>query len=68
MEGHPHIINKIILDPLNLFDLLGLKPDDNQTVVTYKRGPTVTLWTLHLTYTTHLQNNSKTPILRMITL
>ena len=55
-----------MLKPINFLDLLGLKPHNNQPVVTYKQGPNVTLWKLHLTQTTYLQNNSKTPTLRII--
>ena len=57
----------ILLKPLNFLFLAGLKPCNNQPVVPYYQGPTVTSWALYLTQTTHLQNNSKKPTLRMIT-
>ena len=53
--------------PLSFLYLAGLKPHNNQPVVTYEQGPTVTSWALYMTQTIHLQNNIKTPTLRMIT-
>ena len=67
IKVHPHISNKMLLGLLNLLDLAVLKPHNDQPLVPYKWGPTVTSWTLQLTQTNHLQNNSKTPILRIIT-
>ena len=68
MKIYPHISNIIPLKPINWLDLSVLKLNNNQQVVPYKRGPTVTSWKLHLTQTIHPPNNSKTPTLRMIKL
>ena len=57
-----------MIKPLNFFYLAGLKPRNNQQIVPYEQGPTVASWALYMTQTIHLQNNSKTPTLRMITL
>ena len=48
------MISKVLLELLNLLDLEGLKPYNNQPVVPYKQGPTVTSRILHMTQTTHL--------------
>ena len=41
-KGTPPYKQKIMLKPLNSLYLAGLKPHNNQPVVTYKQLPTVT--------------------------
>ena len=66
IKGHQNIINIILLDPLNWFYLALLKTHNNQRFVTYNHGTTVTKWTLLPNHSIHIQNDSKTPTLRMI--
>ena len=68
IKGEPHIRNRILLYLLDCLDLSRLQPHNKKPVVAYKRGLTVTSWRLQLTQTIHIQNNSKTPTSRMITL
>ena len=56
-----------MIKPLNFLYLAVAKPRNNQPVVPYKKGPNITPWALYMTQTIHLQNNIKTPTLRMIT-
>ena len=59
IKGHPHISNIILPEPLDFLDLAELKPHNNQTIITRKRGPTITPWTFQLTQTTQLKKWKK---------
>ena len=68
IKRQPHMRNIIMFDVIGFLYLAVLHLHQNQPVVPYKQILTVTSQTLQLTQTIHLQNKSKTPILKVITL